>query len=243
MKIFKFGGASVKDATSIQNVVSIIAEFSKEDRIFVVVSAIGKTTNFLETIVKQILSDATEAKRLMQNLIDTHKTLAIELFEGKEDAALFQEFEKQPIIIYSYEDCEIGSNYIYKRLSKFDTVEEPIHISTLVALDDNESTFSKNKDNALHIPAYEPEFTYEGILEDERALLNVMFWLTAPEVINIADIRKVDKSNFFDEPNIKYENLSEFMKIIGLTPERELEYESEEDNEIISLSPKKLKIR
>jgi len=156
---------------------------------------------------------------------------------------LFQEFDKQPIIIYSYEDCEIGSNYIYKRLSKFGNLDEPIHISTLVALDDNESTFSKNKDNALHIPAYEPEFTYEGILEDEKALLNVMYWLTAPEVINIADIRKVDKSNFFDEPNIQYENLSEFMKIIGLTPERELEYESEEDNEIMSLSPKKLKTR
>ncbi len=111
MKIFKFGGASVKDAASIQNVVSIIAEFSKEDRIFVVVSAIGKTTNFLETIVKHVLSDATESKRLMQDLIDTHKTLAIELFDGKEDATLFQEFEKVLQRTYDFIDRNESPNY------------------------------------------------------------------------------------------------------------------------------------
>jgi aspartate kinase len=49
MKVFKFGGASVKDASSIRNVASIIQTFASE-RLVIVVSAMGKTTNAIEKI-------------------------------------------------------------------------------------------------------------------------------------------------------------------------------------------------
>jgi aspartate kinase len=51
MKVFKFGGASVKNAASIKNVGNIIQHY-KGDKILVVVSAMGKTTNALEKIVE-----------------------------------------------------------------------------------------------------------------------------------------------------------------------------------------------
>ncbi len=47
MKVLKFGGSSVKNADSIQQVISIIASESKEHKLFVVVSAFGSTTNNL----------------------------------------------------------------------------------------------------------------------------------------------------------------------------------------------------
>src|SRR5688572_14334642 len=50
MKVFKFGGASLKDAQGIKNVVSIINSHSS-DKLLVVVSAMGKTTNMLERIL------------------------------------------------------------------------------------------------------------------------------------------------------------------------------------------------
>jgi len=50
MKIFKFGGASVKDASSVRNAARILEMYSGE-RLFVVVSAMGKTTNVLEQLV------------------------------------------------------------------------------------------------------------------------------------------------------------------------------------------------
>ncbi|MCO5258822.1 MAG: aspartate kinase [Crocinitomicaceae bacterium] len=53
MKVFKFGGASVKDAIAVKNVVEIIRLFPK-DKIVVVISAMGKTTNALEVIVDAI---------------------------------------------------------------------------------------------------------------------------------------------------------------------------------------------
>lgn len=49
MKVFKFGGASVKDADSVKNVARILKSFSGE-KLIVVVSAMGKTTNKLEKI-------------------------------------------------------------------------------------------------------------------------------------------------------------------------------------------------
>ncbi|MCL1821370.1 MAG: aspartate kinase, partial [Prolixibacteraceae bacterium] len=51
MKVFKFGGASVKDAAGVRNVASILKDYSDEN-IVAVVSAMGKTTNLLETLVK-----------------------------------------------------------------------------------------------------------------------------------------------------------------------------------------------
>jgi len=50
MKVFKFGGASVKNASAIKNVASILKRYS-QDELVVVVSAMGKTTNALERIV------------------------------------------------------------------------------------------------------------------------------------------------------------------------------------------------
>ncbi len=49
VRVFKFGGASVKDAAAVRNVASILARFPN-DAIVVVVSAMGKTTNALEAI-------------------------------------------------------------------------------------------------------------------------------------------------------------------------------------------------
>lgn len=50
MKVFKFGGASVKDATSVKNAVEILKGF-KGEKLLVVISAMGKTTNALEKVV------------------------------------------------------------------------------------------------------------------------------------------------------------------------------------------------
>jgi len=50
MKVFKFGGASVKDAAGVRNVARVLKHFAGED-ILIVVSAMGKTTNALESVV------------------------------------------------------------------------------------------------------------------------------------------------------------------------------------------------
>ena len=47
MKVYKFGGASVKDAAGVRNLLDIVKD---EKELFIIVSAMGKTTNALEGV-------------------------------------------------------------------------------------------------------------------------------------------------------------------------------------------------
>jgi aspartate kinase len=54
MKVFKFGGASVKDAASVRNIASILEQYT--ENLVVVISAMGKTTNALERVLHAYMS-------------------------------------------------------------------------------------------------------------------------------------------------------------------------------------------
>ena len=58
MKVFKFGGASVKDAEGVKNLASIVQGYP--DRLVVVISAMGKTTNALESLTKNYFNGNNE---------------------------------------------------------------------------------------------------------------------------------------------------------------------------------------
>ena len=78
MRVYKFGGASVKDAQGIANVLRIVAR--EKGNLLVVVSAIGKTTNALERVVNARWENRKEdAVREYEALRDQHKTIAREL--------------------------------------------------------------------------------------------------------------------------------------------------------------------
>ena len=67
MKVFKFGGASVKDADSVRNVVSILKRFPGEN-IVVVVSAMGKITNALEKLADAFYYKKTDTASLIDEI-------------------------------------------------------------------------------------------------------------------------------------------------------------------------------
>ncbi len=71
MKVYKFGGASVKDAAGVRNLESIVRQTDGE--LMVVVSAMGKTTNALERVV-EFLDAGKEEQALNQwvDIIDYH---------------------------------------------------------------------------------------------------------------------------------------------------------------------------
>lgn len=111
---------------------------------------------------------------------------------------LFTNPKQQPCLIYSHDDCVKGDNYLYKPLVKICQKEiKDLDLSKLYILDDNEITFSKNKDNALHIPPYEPKFNPEGINASEDILYNLSKWLMKPDILNANDARKTDKRDCF----------------------------------------------
>ncbi len=83
MKIFKFGGASVKDAESVKNVASIIINEGSENTL-VVVSAMGKMTNAFEEVVDAYYNKSEELPNKLNYIDEFHKTIMDSLFD-KED--------------------------------------------------------------------------------------------------------------------------------------------------------------
>ena len=81
MKVYKFGGASVRDAKGIRNLQSIVQlEYEKGTELMIVVSAMGKTTNALEAVVNALV-EGKEQQALEQwiQIIDSHVAIMKEL--------------------------------------------------------------------------------------------------------------------------------------------------------------------
>jgi len=80
MQVFKFGGASVKDAESVKNSAHIISKY-KVDALLVVVSAMGKTTNILEDVTKAYHQNTGEAFEILEKAKAFHYNILSGLFE------------------------------------------------------------------------------------------------------------------------------------------------------------------
>ena len=79
MKVFKFGGASVKDAEGVRNVAKVL-ENQEFESCLLVVSAMGKTTNALEKVVKEYFEEG-DYQQWIQKIKEEHIGIAGELFE------------------------------------------------------------------------------------------------------------------------------------------------------------------
>jgi len=82
MKVLKFGGASVKDAAGVKNLVHVLNTVGTQDTL-VVVSAMGKTTNALERIIEVYFEDKKKVNQEILILKEFHLQIINELFESK----------------------------------------------------------------------------------------------------------------------------------------------------------------
>ena len=82
MRIYKFGGASVKDAEGIKNLFSIMKQ-EGFDKTLLIVSAMGKTTNAFEKVVKNYFENKNELQYSINQIFEFHNTVLLELFSEK----------------------------------------------------------------------------------------------------------------------------------------------------------------
>ncbi|WGD36082.1 aspartate kinase [Olleya sp. YS] len=82
MRVFKFGGASVKDANGVKNLISVLEQVGHKNTM-IVVSAMGKTTNALEVVVGHYFDNKKELQSAIQEVINYHNTIILELFENE----------------------------------------------------------------------------------------------------------------------------------------------------------------
>lgn len=79
MKVFKFGGASVNSANAVKNTEEILNKYSSE-KILVVVSAMGKTTNALEKLTQAYFNNSNETNTLLNEVKIFHFNIIDDLF-------------------------------------------------------------------------------------------------------------------------------------------------------------------
>ncbi|MCB9284358.1 MAG: aspartate kinase [Lewinellaceae bacterium] len=110
LKVFKFGGSSVRDAANVKNVTSILQSFAGRP-ILIVVSAMGKTTNALEEVVGAHANKTGKAFDLLNAIRDQHYRIMAELFDPGDEvyAAVNDQFvavewvlEEEPHENYDY---------------------------------------------------------------------------------------------------------------------------------------------
>lgn len=113
MKVFKFGGASVKDAAAVQNVANIIALF-KGQKIGVVVSAMGKTTNALEEVVNALWDrDAENFNFQIEQLKAFHSDIMKSLFHDL-NHSIFGEINQEFDDLKEMYDERIPDNFNFE---------------------------------------------------------------------------------------------------------------------------------
>src|SRR5450759_5005151 len=116
MKVFKFGGASVRDAAGIRNLTGIVS--GEAGKLIVVVSAFGKTTNALERVLKAWISGAGNYFTILDEIYTGHLSVITDLFgessetRGKIDvsfAILREYFLTSPKEDYDFEYDQVVS--------------------------------------------------------------------------------------------------------------------------------------
>ena len=119
MKIFKFGGASVKDANGIKNVAEVLKTTGFDD-VLVVISAMGKTTNALEVVIKNYFDKSNELQESLQEVKKYHLQILMDLIEDENDAAyldvnaLFEDLE-----YFIRSNKSPNYNFVYDQIISF----------------------------------------------------------------------------------------------------------------------------
>ena len=86
MQVFKFGGASVKDATGVKNIASVLQKVGYANTL-IIVSAMGKTTNALETVIKNYFENKSQLQSSLQEVKKYHNVILLDLFENESHPA------------------------------------------------------------------------------------------------------------------------------------------------------------
>ena len=111
MKIFKFGGASVKDHHGVINLFKIIKLLNVENTL-IVVSAMGKTTNAFEKVVNAYFNDVDQISFFIDEIKKTHFKLIENLFKGI-DEELKSKLDKIFYELNNFISSNKNMNYSY----------------------------------------------------------------------------------------------------------------------------------
>ncbi len=146
MKVLKFGGSSVASSKNIKQVLSIISNTSKEEKIAVVVSAFGKTTNNLLSGANKALENLDDAKTILTSIKKLHFNIINDVIKTN-----LEEVSEEVTILFSklnaiYEGIFLLQELSDKTLAKVSSFGERLS-SYIIANAAKESLNATHKDS------------------------------------------------------------------------------------------------
>ena len=167
MRVFKFGGASVKDAEGVKNLVNVLEETGYKNT-FLVVSAMGKITNAMEAVVKAYFDDKQAVTKALNEVILYHQAIMEGLFENKDHEVfnqvniLFEEvrgflaWNKSPKYSFVYDQVVgygelISTSIVSSYLNEVGIKNEWMDIRDLIKTDDNYRDGKVNWERTQHL--------------------------------------------------------------------------------------------
>jgi len=116
MKIFKFGGASIKDADGVKNMAQVLQKIGFDD-ILIVISAMGKMTNAFEKLTDAYFYKKDELSFLIDEVRAYHYEIATDLFNDK-NHEIFKEIEVllSELTSFMIHNRSTNYNYVYDQM-------------------------------------------------------------------------------------------------------------------------------
>ena len=148
MRVFKFGGASVKDAAGVKNLAQIVSRY--KEQIIVVVSAMGKTTNAMEAIVEAYMTRdlarlnacVDEVKTYHQQIVDDLFGESLQHVDGLWEQ-LDAKLKSEPSLNYDFEYDQLvpfgellSTSIVSAYLNKIELLNEWLDIRKYIRTDD-----------------------------------------------------------------------------------------------------------
>jgi aspartate kinase len=117
MQVYKFGGASVKDAAAVKNVTSILQQNNFNEKV-VVISAMGKSTNELENVINLYYAGKAEWETALNALFEKHVTIINDLYGTADKSKAIEEVKKliDGGAKFLKENTSRNYNYIYDQI-------------------------------------------------------------------------------------------------------------------------------
>ncbi|WP_320816241.1 aspartate kinase [Flavobacterium sp.] len=119
MKIFKFGGASAKDADGVKNILNVMEQVGHEN-VLVIISAMGKTTNAFEEVIKNYFDKSPALQSSIQEVKKYHNQILLDLFDDEEHDAFYtvnSHFEDLEYFIRSNKSPNY--NFVYDQIVSY----------------------------------------------------------------------------------------------------------------------------
>ncbi len=116
MEIFKFGGASVKDANGVKNFLATLQKLAKED-VLIVISAMGKMTNAFEGIVKAYFEKEPDLQEKLLNAKQFHMEI-VENLNFDQNSKIVKEIDTifEEITSFFKKNNSNDYDYVYDQL-------------------------------------------------------------------------------------------------------------------------------